>query len=362
MKPLTVLCRIATTCGLVGFLVAQAGCQVLHQSPACSLEQSCCELPREVQAPRELDKVTTPMYRVEPPDILHVEVEQSVSQANYSLKTGDTVLLTVIGAFADEPIDGEYQVAVGGVINLGYSYGAVEVAGLTVRDAAILIDGHLRRHLRNPQISMSLRSVSQRQRIAGEYMIVSDGTISLDSYGSVSVVGLTLDEVRQAITEHLSDDFSNPRVSVSVYAFNSKAYYIVTQGGDMGDGLLRFPCTGNETVMDALSQVNGLSYISSTRIWIARPDRSKGTSQILPVDWEAMTQCAAVETNYQLMPGDRLYIAQDQLVALDGRIAKLTAPFERVFRFTLLGTGTLSRMSGKVLSNNNDVSLFTPIY
>jgi polysaccharide export outer membrane protein len=302
------------------------------------------------------------MYRVEPPDVLHIEVDQNVSQANYSLKTGDTVLLTVNGTFADEPIDGEYQVAVGGVINLGYSYGAVEVAGLTVRDAAILIDSHLRHHLRAPQISISLRSVAQTRRIAGQYMIVSDGTISLDSYGSVSVVGKTLDEIRETIAEHLSDDFSNPRVSVSVHAFNSKVYYIVTQGGGMGDGLLRFPCTGNETVMDALSQINGLSYVSSTQMWIARPDRAKGTSQILPVDWDAVTQRAEVETNYQLMPGDRLYIAQDRLVALDGNLAKLTAPFERVFRFTLLGTGTLSRFSGKVLSNNNDVSLFTPVY
>jgi len=174
------------------------------------------------------------------------------------------------------------------------------------------------------------------------------------------VVGQTLDEVRQTITNHLSGFFDNPEVSVSVYGFNSKVYYVVLQGGGMGDQLVRFPCTGNETVMDALSQVNGLCYESSTRMWVARPDRNKQASQILPIDWLAITQRADVETNYQLMPGDRLYVAHDRLVALDVAMTKLVRPIERVFGFTILGTGAASRLSGKVL--RNDLSVFAPVY
>ena len=143
-------------------------------------------------------------------------------------------------------------------------------------------------------------------------MVVADGTVSLGPYGSVSVVGQTLDEIRLTIANHLSGFFDSPEVSVSVASFNSKVYYVVMQGGGMGDELSRFPCTGNETVMDALSQVNGLCYESSTRMWIARPDRDSRTSQILPIDWLAITQRADVETNYQLMPGDRLYVAHDR--------------------------------------------------
>ena len=37
----------------------------------------------------------------------------------------------------------------------------------------------------------------------------------------------------------------------------------------MGDNIRRVPITGNDTVMDALSSVNGLSQVSSTTIWVA---------------------------------------------------------------------------------------------
>lgn len=336
------------------------GCQVLHTPPVLSPELGCSDIGPKAWVPRELDMATAPMYRVEPPDILAIDVSQQVSQTTHQLQAGDTVLLMVTGTYPDEPIAGEYLIGTGGVIELGYSYGAVEIRGRTVHDAAVTIADHLRKQLRDPGVSLSLRSVSNRQQLTGEFMVVSDGTVTLGPYGSVSVVGQTLDEVRQTITKHLSGCFDNPEVSVSVSAFNSKVYYVVMQGGGMGDQLARFPCTGNETVMDALSQMNGLCYESSTRMWIARPDRNCGTSQILPVDWQAISQRADIETNYQLMPGDRLYVAHDRLVALDVAIVKLARPIERVFGFTILGTGAASRLSGKVL--RNDLSVFAPVY
>ncbi len=352
MNSFTIIHRTATLIGLAFCLLVNSGCQVLRPHGALTPEPGCSDIAAKPWVPRELDKVTVPMYRVEPPDILTIDVVQQVAQSSYPLQMGDTVLLTVTGAFPDEPISGEYPIEAGGVIELGYSYGAVEVAGKTVDEAIALIQTHLQAQLRDPQVSISLRNVSHIQQISGEHMVGPDGTVTLGQYGSVSVVGQTLDEVRMTIAEHLSAFFANPQVSVSVYAFNSKVYYIITQGGGTGDGLVRLPYTGNETVMDALSQINGLSYVSSNQMWIARPDRITGTSQILPVDWQAMTQRAEVETNYQLLPGDRLYIAHDRLIAADGAIAKLTSPFERIFGFTLLGTVTASRLSGKVLSNN----------
>jgi polysaccharide export outer membrane protein len=309
--------------------------------------------------PRELNKVTLPVYRIEPPDVLSIDVVQQVAQSSYALHAGDAVLLTVLGALPNEPIAGVFSVGVGGVLQLGYGYGEVEVAGLTVDDATKLIEAHLRNFLREPQVTMTLHEVSGLQRISGEHLVGPDGTVTLGRYGSVPVVGLTLEEARGVIADHLSQHFANAEVSVSVFAFNSKVYYIVTQGAGLGDSLTRLPFTGNETVLDALSHINGLSPVSSTRVWIARPDRDSQTSQVLPVDWEAISQRGEVQTNYQLLPGDRLYIAEDSLVAFDGAIAKLTAPIERIFGFTLLGTATASRLSGKVLRDRSAV--FAPV-
>lgn len=348
-----------TSTGLFVCLVCAVGCQSMVQPSAVSLANECDVVLGKHHVPRELDKVTLPVYRIEPPDILSIDVVQQVAQSNYALHAGDTVLLTVLGALPNEPIAGIFPIGIGGVVQLGYSYGEVEVAGLTVSDAAKLVEAHLRHYLREPQVAMALNEVSGLQRISGEHLVGPDGTVTLGRYGSVPVVGLTLDEARAVIADHLSEHFSDAEVSVSVFAFNSKVYYIVTQGAGLGDSLTRLPYTGNETVMDAISHINGLSHVSSTRVWIARPNRDSRTSQVLPVDWESITQRADVQTNYQLLPGDRLYIAEDSLVAFDGAIAKLTAPIERIFGFTLLGTATASRLSGNVLSDRS--TLLAPV-
>lgn len=329
-------------------LLASCGCQSLMQR-GCDSAMPTCDVPRE------LDKATLPIYRIEPPDVLSIDVVQQVAESGYALHAGDTVMLTVLGTFPNEPIEGIYPVEAGGVIRLGYGYGRVEVSGLSIEEARQVIETHLRKTLREPEATLSLRDVTGIQRISGEHLVGPDGTVTLGRYGSVPIVGLTLEEARMAIAAHLSPYFANPEVSVSVFAYNSKVYYIVTQGGGLGDGLVRLPYTGNETVMDAISHINGLSPVSSTDIWIARPGKNDvGGNQILPVDWQAITQRGEVGTNYQLLPGDRLYVAHDNLIAIDEALAKFTAPLERILGFTLLGTATASRLSGDVLDNTNN--------
>ncbi|WP_182864770.1 polysaccharide biosynthesis/export family protein [Rhodopirellula sp. JC639] len=317
------------------------------------MEPGCDSEAAVAFVPRELDKVTVPMYRIEPPDILTIDVQQNVSQEQHALQPGDLVTISVSGTFPGEPIDGDYQVDLGGVIQLGFSYGAVEVAGLGVDQATRQIEAHLKTQLQQPGVSMSLIGVAGIQPIAGEHLVGPDGTVTLGQYGSVRLAGLTLDEARHAIAAQMASEFSDPKVSVSVYAYNSKAVYVVTQGGGMGDELVRLPYTGSETVIDALSQINGTSYVSSSRMWVARPNREQGTSVMLPIDWEGITQMADVTTNYQLLPGDRIFIAHNKLVAIDSAIAKFTSPLERILGFTLLGTGTASRLSGKVLDKTS---------
>ena len=322
-------------------------------SGACELTQSCDVMVDRPWVPTELDKVTIPMYRIAAPDILTIDVQQNVSQSSHPLAAGDVVSLSASGVFPEEPIMGEYEVSSGGGIELGFSYGSVDVGGSTVNEAVTLIESHLRTQVREPQVTITLRHAAGIQRISGEHLVGPDGTLTLGQYGSVRVAGMTLEEARFAIANSLSSQFTDPKVSVSVFAYNSKAIYVVTQGGGLGDNLVRLPFTGGDTVIDAVSQINGLSYVSSSRMWVARPNREASNSVTLPIDWEAITQKADVTTNYQLLPGDRVFIAHNKLVAFDSAVAKITSPLERVLGFTLLGTGTAARLSGDVLGKSN---------
>ena len=302
-----------------------------------------------VAMPRELCKAVLPTYTIEPPDVLVIDAIHIVPRPPYHLRTSDMLGIQVVGTLPDAPIAGVFSVEPGGAVNLGFSYGTVAIAGMTVEQAKKAIEVHLRDYLREAVVSVNLAQMAAQQQIAGEHLVGPDGTVTLGTYGSVSVVGLTIAEAKLAIEAHLARFLEDPEISVDVFAYNSKVYYIVTQGAGMGDGVFRFPVTGNETVLDAISQINGLEQVSSKRIWIARPTREPCNVQILPVSWEAITAQASTNTNYQILPGDRIFIAEDKLIAFDTQLGKITAPLERLMGFTLLGTGTATRLSGPVL-------------
>ena len=57
---------------------------------------------------------------------------------------------------------------------------------------------------------------------------------------------------------------------------------------------------------------------SQHHIWIARPDPADlCQEQILPVDWNGIVRRGRAVTNYQVLPGDRIYIQADSLVTVD---------------------------------------------
>ena len=82
-----------------------------------------------------------------------------------------------------------------------------------------------------------------------------DGTVNLRNYGMVYVAGKTVTEAREAVQARLAQYFDSPQVGVDVVQFNSKSYYVVSESLLGGGTMLRFPITGNETVLDAIAQL-----------------------------------------------------------------------------------------------------------
>lgn len=150
--------------------------------------------------------------------------------------------------------------------------------------------------------------------VEGQQLVAMDGRVNLGKYGSVYVAGMTIAEARDAIVQVLEKQMSAPRISLDVLAYNSKVYYVIQQGGaGLGAGVTRLPVTGNETVLDAIAHIGGLKDPAGSELWIARPaPNGVGAEQILPVDWQEVSTGAKPAANYQLLPGDRLFISKPQ--------------------------------------------------
>lgn len=342
--------RLPTVClGIVFTVLATSGCQVFFpriSPPPVPADGDCI--------PRELRKSVLPPYVIEPPDVLLIEAIHAVPKQPYHLQPFDTVVIQVTGTPAESPIAGIFVIGADGTVTLGPHYGTVYLAGKTVSEAKEVILKQLRTVLVSAEVSVSLGDSAARQRISGPHLVAMDGTVTLGSYGGVSVVGLTVAQAKMAVQQYLLQFFDSLEVSLEVYGYNSKIYYVVTQGAGFGDGVYRFPITGNETVFDAISQVNGLQRVSSKRIWIARPTDCVGGVQRLPVNWEDITANANARSNYQVLPGDRVFIAEDGWIAADTALGKIIAPIERVMGFSILGAGTVTRFSGHVLEGGGN--------
>ncbi|MBL8795678.1 MAG: polysaccharide biosynthesis/export family protein [Planctomycetia bacterium] len=232
-----------------------------------------------------------------------------------------------------------------------------------------------------PDVLIIESGVSLRdQPIRGQHLVRPDGTINLGIYGPVYVTGLTLDAAKDAIARQLAGririlpqkddpefkelDLKKPVsdielikkvLSVDVLAYNSKYYYVITDGGGFGEQVTRFPITGNETVLDAISQISGLPPVASKKhITVARTVHGGHGQQVLPVDWVGITQHGQVRTNYQIMPNDRVYVKAQKLVTVDTALARFLSPIERIFGITLLGSSTVNSIRTNGQNNNNN--------
>jgi polysaccharide export outer membrane protein len=323
---------------IAGGLVAACG-------PAgCAHLGATAVVPAPAAVPRELSKEPLPDYVIEPPDILQIDAVRLVPRGPYKIEPYDVVVLRVTNTFRDEPIDGPYQVETDGTIDLGLTYGGkIRLADLTLEQARVAIDQQLAKHIMGHRVVIAAQSARAIQQVRGQHLVRPDGTIGLGAYGAVRVVGLTIAEAKVVIEQFLSREFLRPEVSVDVAAFNSKLYYVILDGAGSGQQVFRLPVTGNETVLDAIAQVNGLLPVSNKReICLARPSpMDQAGDQVYPVDWEGLTTRGRTATNYQLLPGDRVYINSEEIIEFDTQLARILSPIERVLGITLLGHATV---------------------
>ena len=213
--------------------------------------------------------MSLPAYRIEPPDVIQVELMKLVPKPPYRVETYDVLQVVVVGTLPDQPIAGPYMVDAEGAVDLGPAYGKVQVVGMTVDESGQAIQAHLAVSLRYPEVSVQLLQASNIPEVNGTYIVGPDGTVNLRAYGRVHLAGKTLDEAKLVIEQRLSETLASPVVWVDIASYNSKVYYVITEGAGMGDNVLSVPVTGNETVLDAVGQIQGLSQLSSKNIWIA---------------------------------------------------------------------------------------------
>jgi polysaccharide export outer membrane protein len=160
-------------------------------------------------------------------------------------------------------------------------------------------------------------------KLPGDQPVQPDGTIELGQFGRLPVVGKTVPEieveVRSLIEGQLAaedaettvdsepDGAQNSKHSVSVRLMSreSKVVYVVGEVNLPG----AYPLAGRETILDALMLAGGLTdRANEHKLIFSRPTRPGECRIVLPVCYRQIVQLGDTSTNYQVMPGDRIYV------------------------------------------------------
>jgi protein involved in polysaccharide export with SLBB domain len=143
-------------------------------------------------------------------------------------------------------------------------------------------------------------------RLPPDQLVHPDGTIDLGQYGRPVAAGKTLPEVEVVVRDLIKAKEKNTiPVTVRLLARPGKVFYVLGDVNAPG----AFPITGHDTVLSGITQAGGPNRRASLQnVILSRPTVPEGCRVVLPVCYMNIVQLGDTTTNYQLLPGDRVFV------------------------------------------------------
>jgi polysaccharide biosynthesis/export protein len=145
-------------------------------------------------------------------------------------------------------------------------------------------------------------------RLPADQTVMVDGTIDLGEYGRIVVAGMTVEQIEVAVTAAVQSLHRNAAIkpiNVRLNVAESAVYYVLGEVNAPGS----YPLIGRETVLDGIVTAGGLSdRASECQVILSRPTPPGSCRIVLPVCYDRVVQLGDTTTNYQLRPGDRIYV------------------------------------------------------
>lgn len=190
-------------------------------------------------------------------------------------------------------------------------------------------------HALEPGDSLLIEPVSLERdlRLPADQIVLADGTVDLGPYGRVVVAGRNLEQAEELIEQQIAHQIQQQRVSCQKYfgtpdkqeidvpnlpedcdsiAVNVRMlepvhrFYVLGEVNAPG----AYPLSGYETVLDAIVTAGGLTTSANPcKILLSRPTEPCECRVTLPVCYREIVQMGNTSSNYQLQPGDRVFVS-----------------------------------------------------
>lgn len=143
-------------------------------------------------------------------------------------------------------------------------------------------------------------------RLPGDQPVQPDGSINLGQFGRINVVGQTIETVQAEIQSRIQATQSDcGPITVRLVDWQSKKFYVLGEVNSPGS----YQLDGDETVLDALVEAGGVTRSGNAhKIILSRPTPDGSCRIVLPICYHQIVQLGDAGTNYQLLPGDRVFV------------------------------------------------------
>ena len=190
-------------------------------------------------------------------------------------------------------------------------------------------------HALQPGDALAIEPVNLERdlRLPADQVVLADGTVDLGPFGRVVVAGRSLEQAESLIEQQIAYQLRQQAEACAKFvsedvrsriekeplpencdgiAINVRLlepvhrFYVLGEVNAPG----AYPLTGSETVLDAIVGAGGLSASANPcQILLARPTDPCECRVTLPVCYREIVQLGNTATNYQLQPGDRVFVA-----------------------------------------------------
>jgi protein involved in polysaccharide export with SLBB domain len=159
-------------------------------------------------------------------------------------------------------------------------------------------------------------------RLPSDQKVQPDGTIDLIEFGQLVVTGMSLDEIRDAVERKIAaKERKKEKVDVQLTEPESQVYYVVGEVNSPAS----YPLIGRETILDALLTAGGLTDKADRHnVILSRPTMPDSCRSVLPICYRHIVELGDASTNYQIMPGDRIYVPS---VPLGAQLFRAVFPY-----------------------------------
>lgn len=255
-----------------------------------------------------------------PSQALLVQKELAIAPlASYVVEIADTVSVEPVSFDATIRLPGDQVVQPDGTISLG-EFGRYQANGKTVEQMQLEIQAQIDSQIRSDSEIEFAKLEAQRVSEQSETEVIErldfDSDLDEDDADSdedeptlkpdlQSREEARSKRARREFERRLDEQLKQNRVSVRMTNWESKKIYVLGDVNSPGS----FLYIGNETVLDAIIEAGGLGNKANRHnIIVSRPSTCGTCRTVMKVCYDQIVQLGDASTNYQLLPGDRVFV------------------------------------------------------